>query len=126
MVIGADLNTHNHGIARLSRKMTGGEQFSGWGKTEASWWDDQVFIDTGLCDPFAKDDDSHNTWIKAGPLTVWGGKIDRLLYSTANLELIDEKISEGNKSSDHPFLRVDLLRKSQSEAESEATRVTEV
>ena len=62
-------------------------------------------------DPFDKSDDSHNTWISVGPITVWGGKIDWLLYSDQSLTCMTKHISEGNISSDHPYLRLDLFRR---------------
>ena len=110
IILGGDFNTHNHGIARLSRKMSGREGLAGFGKTEAQWWDDTVFAQTTLRDPFNKSDDSHNTWISVAGFSVWGGKIDWLLYSQDTLDCSSYHISEGNTSSDHPYLRCDLQR----------------
>lgn len=109
IVLGADLNTHNHGLARLSRKMSGTEGLAGLGKTEAQWWEDVVFkAGSGLRDPFGKSDDSHNTWIHVAGIPVWGGKIDWLCYSEKTLVCDAHHISEGGRSSDHPYLRLDL------------------
>jgi hypothetical protein len=108
IILGADLNTHNHGIARFSRKMSGNEGFSGFGKTEAQWWDEVVFANTALRDPFDKQGDSHNTWIYVAGIPVWGGKIDWLLYSEKTLVCDASFVSQGGRSSDHPYLRVDL------------------
>lgn len=109
VVIGGDFNTHNHGIARLSRRMSGPDGMTGLGKTEAQWWEDTVFRDTTLRDPFAKNDDSHNTWVSVGPVAVWGGKIDWLLYSTRTLTHLTHHVSRGGTASDHPYLRLDLF-----------------
>ena len=35
VVVGGDFNTHNHGLARLSKKMSGADGFSGFGKVRA-------------------------------------------------------------------------------------------
>ena len=113
LILGGDLNTHNHGLARFSRKFSGEEGMAGLGKTEAQWWDEVVFANTALKDPFDKAGDSHNTWITVAGIPVWGGKIDWLLYSEATLVCDGHFVSEGNKSSDHPFLRVDLRRASE-------------
>ena len=110
VIIGGDFNTHNHGIARFSRKMSGMDGLLGLGKTEAQWWHDEIFADSGLRDPFGKSDDSHNTWISVAGIPVWGGKIDWLLYSEGTLACSSHHISEGGKSSDHPYLRLDLER----------------
>ena len=108
LILGGDFNTHNHGLARLSRKFSGTEGLAGLGRTEAQWWDDVVFANTGLRDPFDKGGDTHNTWISVAGIPVWGGKIDWLLYSEETLVCDSHHVSEGGKSSDHPYLRLDL------------------
>lgn len=87
----------------------------GFGKTEAKWWEDCVLADSHLVDPFNKSDDSHNTWVRVGPITVWGGKIDWLLYASQFLQCDESFVSRGGVASDHPYLRVDLGARHKSE-----------
>ena len=121
VVIGGDLNTHNHGVARLLPMLTGDDHFLAragrgdwaprwreWGASEAEWWQENVFDGSGLLDPFAKNDGSHNTWLALGPLKVWGGKLDWLLYSAETCACVAQRVSDGGTASDHPFLRIDV------------------
>jgi len=114
VVVGGDLNTHNHGLTRLFNRLSGGERLAGLGQKESQWWDDTVKSSLqklgcheasrcGLIDPFDKRDDSHNMWFKVGPLTVWGGKLDWLLYSLF-FEVEDARTSQCGRGSDHPYL----------------------
>lgn len=134
VVVGGDLNTHNHGLVALIPGMTGDDYWlrrlwrgessqnnaqdssssshqlqQHWNQTEAEWWQANVFDSTTLVDPFDKSHNGHhNTNVHVGGLKLWGGKLDWLLFDRDYLRCTGKFVSRGNEASDHPYLRLDL------------------
>ena len=53
-----------------------------------------------------------------GPLKVWGGKLDWLLYSAETCACVAQRVSDGGTASDHPFLRIDVTPRETAAAET--------
>jgi len=108
VVIGGDLNTHNHGLARFVRKISGDDpyRFSNWNQSEATWWQKHIFKDGELQDPFDKELDVTMVQKRLG-VTVFKGKLDWILLPP-NLLRVARKFVSPSTSSDHYFLCVDV------------------
>jgi endonuclease/exonuclease/phosphatase family metal-dependent hydrolase len=109
-VVGGDLNTHGHGLARLLGRATGGDPYrwSAWGLSEASWWVGEGAFGA-LADPFDPEEDatfSVQLPARGCGVTVWRGKLDHLLLSPGP-RVVRKRVSVGS-ASDHQYLCVDL------------------
>lgn len=129
-LVGGDLNTLMHGLARFAiwRQPADSLRFSTFGLAEAQWWDIYVFqnplikeahsarladqheglrnlanigLAAGLCDPFDKGRDGTLT-----PSWLYHGKLDWLL-ADADWIVVGKGIT-GDGLSDHLCLHVDL------------------
>ena len=106
VVVGGDFNTHQHGLAALVPSLGGGFWSGDWRGTEAARWRADVFAKTPLRDPF--DDDAGATTVSLGGLTLWGGKLDWLLYDERRLACVATGAASSKDASDHPWLRIDV------------------
>jgi len=124
IVLGGDLNTHSHGLARFSKIYVGDDpyRFKMWGMSEAEWWQKTYF------DMLSKDNSSpqksetilsilQDPYHKTKDITsqfsfLWSAKLDWLLVSQ-EIQCLNHTLSNttGNGASDHAYLVSDITLK---------------
>ena len=104
-VIGGDLNTHSHGLARLLPHFANDDLR--WslplGQHEAEYFDAHVIAPSHLRDPFHK---RRDTTSHTGAEWLYAGKLDWLLHSTDCT--VAQRFMGGADASDHKFVAADL------------------